>query len=221
MKSHGDTITEMSLLAQRKGATGSVPRLEGKEVLTGPDPNVAKVKGVMFGGRKQFLVDTLGEQGFSEFLEKLTPRTRSYVKTPLASSWCEFESLMELDRAIHEALKAKHPNVLALIGAASAELGIGRVYRSLDSEQLVQFLESNALFHTQYQKFGNVKFEKTPTGGRMIYSNYPVYSPFYCASAIGFFLESILRHGGTDPNVVESKCQCLGDKTCTFEMAWR
>ena len=175
----------------------------------------------MFGGRKQFLVAEIGEERFQKLLEKLTPRTRAYVKTPLASSWCEFESLIELDKATHHELKAKYPNVLALIGAASAELGIGRIYRSLDSESLVQFLESNALFHDQYQKFGAVRFEKTTNGARMIYSNYPCYSPVFCASAFGYFLESILRHGGTDPNVTESKCQCLGDKTCTFEMTWR
>jgi len=210
----------MSLLAQGKVASAP-PRLEGKEVLVGPDPSLAKVKGVMFGGRRQFLLDTLGTEGFNAFIEKLTPRTRSYVRTPLASSWIEFESLIELDRAIHNELKAKYPNVLALIGAASAELGIGRIYRSLDSEELVHFLENNAQFHDQYQKFGTVHFERTPGGGRMIYANYPVHSPVYCASAIGFFLESILRHGGTEPKVTETTCQCHGDKTCTFEMTWR
>jgi predicted hydrocarbon binding protein len=77
------------------------------------------------------------------------------------------------------------------------------------------------MFHDQYQKFGTVKFEKTPNGARMIYSNYPVYSPIFCASAVGYFMESILRHGSTDPTVAETKCQCHGDKTCTFEMTWR
>jgi predicted hydrocarbon binding protein len=210
----------MSLLKDRK-APSTPPRLEGKEVLTGPDPAVAKVKGVMFGGRKQFLIDTIGEERFNKLIEKLSPRTRGYVKTPLASSWCEFESLIELDRAIFNELKGEYPNVLQLIGAASAELGVGRVYRSLDSEELTQFLENNALFHSQYQKFGDQKFEKTPAGGRMIYSNYPVYSPVYCASAIGFFLETILRHGGTEPTVVETKCQCHGDKACVYEMTWK
>ena len=210
----------MSLLKDRK-ASGAPPRLDGKEVLTGADPSVAKVKGVMFGGRKQFLMDTIGEERFNKLAETLTPRTRSYLKTPLASSWCEFESLIELDRAIHNELKGEYPNVLALIGAASAELGIGRVYRSLDSEGLIQFMENNAAFHTQYQKFGTQKFEKTAGGGRMTYSNYPVYSPIYCASAIGFFLEAILRHGGTDPTVVETKCQCHGEKACVFEMTWK
>ena len=211
----------MSLLAQRKGPAGPVPRLEGKEVLQGPDPAITKVKGVMFGARKQFALDTLGEAGFAALLEKLTPRTRGYVKTPLASSWCEFESLVEFDRALYEEVKATHPNVLALIGAASAELGIGKVYRSLDSEELEHFFETNALFHNQFQKFGSVQFEKTQNGGRMIYSNYPVYSPIFCASAAGYFLESILRHGGTEPTVNETRCQTRGDKTCTFEMTWR
>ena len=210
----------MSLLQERP-APAHPPRLEGKEVLAGSDPSVCKVKGVMFGGRKQFLLDTLGEDGFNRLLAKLTPRTRGYTKTPLASSWCEFESLIELDRAIHEELKAKYPNVLALIGAASAELGIGRVYKSLDSEELEKFLENNALFHNQYQKFGSVKFEKTPNGARMIYSAYPCYSPIFCGSAIGYFQESILRHGGTNPTVTETKCQCHGDRTCTFELNWK
>src|SRR5271169_4996322 len=133
----------MSLLMERKGAIAP-PRLDGREVLTGPNPDLAKVKGVMFGGRKQFLTDNLGVPGFNEFVAKLSPRTASYTKVPLASSWCEFASLIELDRAIHEALKAKHPNLLALIGAASAELGIGKVYKSLDNTELLKFLESQA-----------------------------------------------------------------------------
>ena len=210
----------MSLMLERKVSTPA-PKLEGKEVLTGHDPSIAKVKGVMFGGRRQFLLDILGQDDFNKFIEKLSPRTRGYVRTPLASSWCEFESLIELDRAIHNELKAKYPNVLALIGAASAELGIGRIYKSLDSAELAQFLANNAEFHDQYQKFGNVHFEKTPNGARMTYANYPCYSPVFCASAIGYFTESILRHGGTDPKVTETKCQCHGDRTCTFEMTWR
>ena len=197
------------------------PRLEGKEKLVGPDPSVCKVKGVMFGGRKQFLRDTIGDAGLDELVAKLSPRTAQYAKTPLASAWCEFESLIELDRAIHERLKSKFPNALVLIGAASAELGIGKVYKILDSSELTKFLENNALFHNQYQKFGRVKFEKTANGGRMIYSDYPCYSPIYCASAIGYFMESILRHGASEPFVTETRCQCLGDSSCTFEMSWQ
>jgi predicted hydrocarbon binding protein len=211
----------MSLLQQKKGTSAPLPRLEGKEVLVGSRPDVAMVKGVMFGGRKQFLVDSLGEKGFYDMLVRLSPRTMNYTRTPLASSWCEFASLIELDRTIYETLKGKMPNVLALIGAASAELGIGRVYKSLDSAELTKFLENIAIFHNQYQKFGTVKFEKTASGGRMIYRDYPCYSPIFCASGAGYFLEAIYRHGGTDPTVTETKCQTLGDPSCTYEMTWK
>jgi hypothetical protein len=210
----------MSLLMQQKHPVHD-RRLDGKEVLVGPDPSVCKVKGVMFGARKQFVLGTAGEAAFQSILGKLTPRTRGYAKMPLASAWCEFESLIELDRAIAAELKAQFPqNVFALIGAASAELGIGRIYASLDSEELVQFLENNAAIHDQYQKFGTVRFERTPAGGRMIYSSYPCFSPVYCATAYGFFLESILRHGGTNATVNETKCQCHGDRSCTFDLSW-
>jgi predicted hydrocarbon binding protein len=209
----------MSLLAQLKTPIPP-PRLEGREVLVGPDPNIAKVKGVMFSGRKQLLGEIATPEEINTIFEKLSARTRGYVRNPLASSWCEFESVIELDRTIHNELKGRYPNVLALIGAASAELGIGRIYRSLDSGELYQSLENQALFHDQYQKFGSVKFERTPSGGRVVYSGYPCYSPVYCASAFGYFLEAILRHGGTSPSVTESRCQCKGDKTCTFELTW-
>src|SRR5437868_11578195 len=99
----------MSLLLEKKGTSAPLPRLDGREVLVGPNPEVAKVKGVMFGGRKQFLIDATGEQGFYNVLAHLTPRTMTYARTPLASSWCEFESLIELDRTIHESLKATCP----------------------------------------------------------------------------------------------------------------
>jgi hypothetical protein len=210
----------MSIVMQTKALAAAAPRLDGKEVLVGPDPAMAKVKGVMFGARKQFILDTAGEAGLNEIIAKLSPKTATHLKTPLASSWCDFESLVELDRAIHETFKAKYPNVLILMGAASAELGIGKVYRSLDSEELTSFLEKNALFHNQYQKFGKVKFEKTAKGARMVYSDYPCYSPVFCASAIGYFLESILRHGGQNPTVNVTTCQTRGDATCTYEMTW-
>ncbi|HEV8434874.1 MAG TPA: hypothetical protein VGR95_15790, partial [Thermoanaerobaculia bacterium] len=65
----------MSLLLERKGTSAPLPRLDGKEVLVGPNPEICKVKGVMFGGRKQFLIDSAGEQGFYNLIAHLSPRT--------------------------------------------------------------------------------------------------------------------------------------------------
>ena len=207
----------MSLLAERN-LPGPLPRLEGKQVLTTVNPEIAKIKGVIFASRKQFLTEM---NGLDAVLAKLSPKTAGQLRTPLASGWYDFASLVELDRTIYDVFHAKHPNILALVGAASAEYGIGKVYKALDSNELVKFLENEATFHSQFQRFGDVEFQQTPRGGRMIYTHYPVYSAIYCASAIGFFLEAILRHGGHDPTVIESRCQCHGQPSCTFELTWR
>jgi hypothetical protein len=210
----------VSLLSQRNGS-GPRPRLDGKELLVAANPEVAKVKGVIFAARKQFLGETAAPPELDAITAKLSPRTAGYLRTPLAAEWYDFAALIELDRAMYETLRATRPNILALAGAASAEYGIGKVYKGLDSAELVKFLESQIPFHSQFQKFGNVRFERTAQGGRMIYSNYPVYSPIYCASAVGFFMEAILRHGEDDPMVVESACQCHGKASCTFELGWK
>ena len=209
----------MSLLSQQQHAVPT-PRLDGREKLKAANPDVAKVKGVIFSARKQFVTEIGGEDGFNTVAAKLSPRTAGYFKTPMASAWCEFESLIELDRAIHDVFHARKPDILALAGAASAEYGIGKVYKALDSAELLKFLENEAMFHSQFQKFGNVDFEATPRGARMVYSNYPVYSPIYCATAIGFFMEAILRHGGQTPAVTQTRCMCQGQQTCTFDLTW-
>jgi predicted hydrocarbon binding protein len=211
----------MSLLQQGQ-VKRPAPKLDGKEVLVGPDPSICVVKGVMFGGRKQFLIDQFGEKGFYDVLSRLSPATMTYARTPLASSWCEFASLVEYDRTIHEQFSGQYPNVLELVGAASAELGIGKVYRSLDAEELLTFLAGIARVHQQYQKYGRVEFKAADEHhAKMSYFDYPCYSPIFCASANGFFLEAILRHGGTDPEVVQTKCHCRGDGVCVYEMSWK
>jgi hypothetical protein len=195
--------------------------LDGTEVLVDPArPEVCVVKGSMFAGRKQFLTGQFGDGEFQAILGRLTPRTRGYAATPLSVRWCEFGSLVEYDRAIHDRFAARHPNILALVGAASAEFGIGSVYRRLDTAELIKFLEGIPRFHDRYLKFGRVVFERTVDGAALSHVEYPCYSPIFCASAVGFFLEAVLRHGGREPSVVETRCHCRGDGECRFELRW-
>jgi hypothetical protein len=210
----------MPLLAT-SGLKFRLPTLEGNEVLVGPDPEICKVKGVMFGARKQFLLNEFGEQAFYDVLARLSLKALALARTPLAGNWYDFANLVEYDRAIHDFGHAKHPEILVLLGAASAEFAMGRVYRALDDTVLTKSLENVAAFHQQYQKYGRVQFKKTDRGGLMMYFDYPCYSPVFCASAIGFFLEAILRHGGTSPGVEETRCHCRGDGVCVYDLEWR
>jgi len=217
----GSTLSGVSQLFERPGPPGPLPTLDGREVLVDPSrPDACKVKGSMFAGRKRFLTEQFGDAEFQAVLSRLTARTLSYAVTPLSVRWCEFASLVEYDRAIYERLSPRHPHILALLGAASAEFGMGTVYKSLDNAELIRFLERIPLFHDQYLKFGRVVFGRAPGGVELSHFDYPCYSPVFCASATGFFLEAILRHGGRDPEVLEPQCHCRGDGVCRFTLRW-
>jgi hypothetical protein len=210
----------MSLLLQQGGPRRGPAPMNGHEVLVGPDPDVCKVKGVMFAARREFLMKELGERTYYAIVSKLSPTTMRQAMNPVASAWYDFAAIVEYDRAIWEACHQRYPYILDLVGAASAELGITRVFQNLDAAELYAFLEKLAEFHDEYQKYGRLIAERTPTGARMHYHDYPCYSPVFCASGSGFLLEAIMRHGGRDADVVETKCHCRGDAVCTYELTW-
>jgi hypothetical protein len=211
----------MPLLLQPGAPRPPAPSLVGNEVLVDPrHPEICMVKGIMFAARHRFLKEHFGQAVLETVLAPLSARTRGYAENPLASAWCEFGSLVEFDRTIHRELSDRHPDILALVGAASAEYGIGKVYRVLDSGELRKFLEGIAAFHERFQKYGRVVCTATPDGAQMSYLDYVCHSPIFCASAIGFFLEAILRHGGHRPRVEETKCTCRGDDVCLYDLRW-
>jgi hypothetical protein len=176
---------------------------------------------VMLAARREFLMKDLGERTFYSIVSKLTPATMRVAMHPVADAWYDFATVVEYDRAIWGACHQRYPYILDLIGAASAELGISRVFQDLDAAELYAFLDRLTRFHEQYQKYGYLELERTESGARMHYHDYPCYSPIFCASGSGFLLEAIMRHGGRDADVVETKCHCRGDRVCTYEMTWR
>jgi len=210
----------MSLLFQTGGPHREPLRFIGDEVLVGPDPSICKVKGVMFSARREFLIKDLGERTFYAVVSKLSGAVMRIAMHPLASEWYDFSAIVEYDKAIHETCRDQHPDILRFIGAASAELGITRVFQDLDASELYAFLDRLAQFHRQYQKYGYLEVERVENGAHMHYRDYPCYSPIFCASGNGFLLEAIMRHGGKDAEVVETKCHCRGDGVCTYEMTW-
>ncbi len=210
-----------SLLIQQGGPPRGAASLAGREVLVGPDPSICKIKGVMFAARREFLLKDLGEKTYYRIMTMLAPATMQQAMHPVANAWYDFASLVEYDKAIYASCHERYPYILELLGAASGELGITRVFNRLDVAELYTFLENLARFHEQYQQYGRLELERTPSGARMHYYEYPCYSPVFCASGNGFMLEAILRHGAKDADCIETKCHCRGDGMCTYELTWK
>lgn len=219
--SSGRLREALARLLERNGRRRPPPPLVGQEVLVDPrNPAVCQINGAVFAARQRFVREAFGEQGFQEVLARVSPATRAYAERPLASGWCDFASLVEYDRVVYQQFHSRYPHVLTLLGAASAEYGGGTLYRLLDQEGLVGFLEGLVHFHGLYQKYGRAVFTRSARGGLMACYGNPCYSPLYCASAIGFYLAELVRHGARNPRVEELKCHCRGDDACVYQLEW-
>jgi hypothetical protein len=181
-----------------------------------------RVKGGMVRSHLQWVRDH-HESDLKALLESLSAASARELSQPvLASSWYRFATLIELDRACAQRFGKDHPEELIRdLGRYSARINLTTTYRVFNREDLHEFFANGAMLHTQFQDFGQARYERTgPSTGSIHYSNYTAYSPVYCESALGFFDSAILIQGASTSSVIEAVCQCHGASECRFEVTW-
>jgi len=155
-------------------------------------------------------------------LRKLPPEVgKELAGVLLATTWYPFEWLIKLDRAIDETFGNGKGDLFTELGRYSARQNLSTTYRGFNRENSHDFFLNSAPLHSQFQDFGAVRYEKTgDSSGRMVHTDYRCFSPAFCASAIGYYEQSLLIHKARSVSVLETSCQCTGAPACTFEMQW-
>ena len=190
--------------------------LRPKEILTG-----GRVNGAIVKAHIKWVRDYRGDAAVAKVLATLPVETGMEVSAARASSWVAFESLILLDRAIERMFAREVRLFQRELGRYSAHMNLATSVGPFRAAELHRFLRCSAVLHAQFQDFGTVGYTQTSAkGGEMVHSNYPCYSPIYCQSALGYYEQMIVEHGATPFLVMERSCQCAGDPSCTFELAW-
>lgn len=138
--------------------------------------------------------------------------------------WIEFEKLIRLDRLICSIFGEglSHLELLSDLGRFSARQHLKTISPEWNSETLHSFFREVAWVHRHLQNFGTIEYEEL--GARslaMQHLDYRSFSPTFCATAIGYYEQCLLQHGGIRPIVFETNCVCFGDTSCRFEMRWK
>lgn len=163
----------------------------------------------------------LGDEKTAAILTALPPSNAAEIDGLLASTWCSFESLVRLDRAIATASGRNESEMMSELGRYSAEINLSTVYRAFRRTEIHDFFQRSAGLHTQFQDFGLSSYEVVDeTHGRMTIRDAACFSPVYCASSSGYYVEVVRLHGGTKPHAEESACVCSGDAACVWELRW-
>ena len=179
------------------------------------------VKGSMVRAHLKFVRDRYGDAAVASTVAALPPEVTAEVDGVLASSWCTFESLIKLDRAIARVCGREEHALMRELGHYSAQINLSTVYRAFRRDDIHDFFRRGAALHRQFQDFGTTEYEQvSPTRGRIRVRDATCYSPAYCASETGYLEEVIAIHGGKDVTIMESSCQCANDEICTFELHW-
>jgi predicted hydrocarbon binding protein len=178
------------------------------------------VKGAMVRAHLQFVRDQLGEPALARLLDALPAPVAAEVHAILPSTWCAFESLILLDRAIARIAGRNEQELMRDLGRYSAKINLSTVYRAFHRDDLHEFFRLSATLHRQFQDFGDCEYEHTgDSRGRISIRKAACFSPAYCSSELGYLEQVIATHGGT-AGVAETVCQCSGGDHCEFEVRW-
>ncbi|HWW60708.1 MAG TPA: hypothetical protein VN181_05010, partial [Thermoanaerobaculia bacterium] len=164
------------------------------------------VKGAMVRAHLKYVRDHHGEPFVARTVAALPPEVATEVDTALASSWCTFQSLVTLDRAIASVCGRDERALMRELGRYSAQINLTTVYRAFRRDDIHDFFRRGAALHRQFQDFGTTEYEQlAPTRGRICVRNAVCFSPAYCASEAGYLEEVVAIHGGKDATIMESK----------------
>ncbi len=177
-----------------------------------------RIKGSMLRSRFEWLKDTHPDLERDELLASLPAASMERLKRGvLSSDWYAFEDLIHLDRELWNRFHREMPDILQDFGRYSAKKNLTVMSVMTPHE----FFRGSVKLHDRFQDFGKAEYEQTSdTSGKMVYLDYPCYSPVFCESAFGFFEQCLILFGKKSPKVSEPQCHCRGDASCTFSMSW-
>jgi predicted hydrocarbon binding protein len=194
----------------------------GKESLDG-----GSIKGGILHARFQWLREQ-GVPGDAEGVktairQRVSEATAEELSGPvLPIRMYAFRTLIEVDRAIAALVHRDEQSLCRELGRFSARVNLTGTYRFFCKPDPHQFFETAARVHRQFQDFGTEEYSRTGLlSCRISFVDSTCYAKPYCWSALGYFEQATLLHGGEEPAVRETECRCDGAELCRFEIGWK
>ena len=178
------------------------------------------VKGGMVRAHMDWVREYHGEAALERALDRLRMPVRRELETAVATTWCSFDALIALDRAIQDCF-GRGRDLMRELGRYSAHRNLSTTYRLFLRSDVHEFFHRSALLHTQFQDFGRVESHRLgATRCELRHTGARCFSPLYCASALGYYEQVVIMHGAKNVTVEEVLCQCRGDEACIFRLCW-
>lgn len=183
-----------------------------------------QIRGIVLLGRRSFVQEHFGEEGWSRVLAALAPQDRrlfdGFRLLPVA--WYPSALGERLDRAIVDVLGEGDPQVFVELGSGSARnhlQGSHRYFLTPGDPQA--FLRKVPTIYDLYYDSGRREYEQTgPRSGVMTTFDAEVFSQPDCLTVVGWYREALKMCGAKDVQIVEERCRARGDDRCRYRITW-
>jgi len=183
----------------------------------------AKVSATILQAHLGWAEDKWGQPPTARLLPVLDGDARSLLDRELVpTDQILFRDLVRIASGIAAVDGGDREAVFYELGRHSARINLGGAYKSFVPETPHRFFEQMSFLHRTFQNFGKSSYEKLGArAGRIRLEDYAEYSPMFCISGRGYYEEALRMMKAPGPVVVaETSCQCAGDGSCTFDLAW-
>lgn len=182
-----------------------------------------RVKGNVLKARREFVVDTFGQEDWERVLESLSEFDRALLKGLITNTgWYPFETAERLDAAIVDVLGEGKWALYEHLGRMSARSNLTGVHRTMLVEgDPLTFLKKAAMIYTFYYDTGHRTFRSTGQGAGVITTyDAETYSATDCATVVGWYKEALEMCGATGVTIAEEECRAHGGLVCRYRVHW-
>jgi uncharacterized protein (TIGR02265 family) len=184
----------------------------------------ARVGGNIILARRTFVQQRGGEALWERVLNHLPEEdAKSLRRVLLVTTSYPLDLNLRLDEAIAREISPGDARKAFLdMGRSSADVNLKGPHRAFvregDPQHLLSFAET---IYAYYYAEGRRTYEKTgPNSATLTTHGAPPATPGDCLTVVGWHERAIEMSGGTNVQVVETKCRSRGDAVCEYRCAW-
>jgi uncharacterized protein (TIGR02265 family) len=182
---------------------------------------IGKVKGGSLQSRLEFVREHRGEEGVQHVLARLSEADREACGYLLTGAWYPFDLSQRVDEAIAVEM-AMGERVFLLMGEKSAEHNLTKSHRAFVTDKDPHgLLKRAAQIYQAYYDSGTRNYDRLDERkARITTHDSTTYSRHDCLTVVGWHRKAIEMCGGTNVQVVETRCRANGAPVCEYECAW-
>lgn len=184
---------------------------------------MANVRGLSFTATIKYVRQNFGEEGFLKVLEALPEEERKIVEGKFHSmKWYPQKTFIDFLSTADRILGKNEHDICYPTGKMSAEEAFGGIYKIfLEFGKPQTVLKKAALAWRALNDTGYLEVEVSRDNyvkGKI--KEYENPDKCLCCHLLGYFEKVLELSGAKNVKAKETKCRCLGDDCCEYEVIW-